>query len=614
MQIKCNCEHPCSNCIEHHIECEPVVKDLRKKKCNNSYVHTLRQQVIRLQSFIVQLKLADSHAREQMLAAFDVGIDTNLDCSLDTDKIGDHHTGSSSAGASRKAELVIEKFETGQLSVYGKPVIYMPRQDKTAKKSKPSSFEFEYFHCPVILSYISNFFKWQYMEYNLYIYRESFLTDFFRDKEDLKESLPYCNEELIFAICACGSAIDLGDNVFMYKGVLYDSSDKFYNRSRYLLFRKLNSDDCNSITAVQTFLCLAFYDLGRGRTLSAWILSGIAFRIGLHMGFELNLQSNHEQQPQSSKSNLTDYDLNVRSRIYWGCRVADYFISFVLGRSPTLEYLNATIPKSENLPTLPGIEFFLYYDPVEKDSKISNISHPLEQIYRLYRLAHKCNEKIYYESSTLGRFHFQTLHHLHNFNLEAQEWKNNLIDQLYWTKAELKTAGYNPNPMSFRYQYYMILLSINRDFIDSTHNGETTDLVTPRNICLSAIEDVYYSIMSFKTYHSLRYASLNMVYLCILSITILEKLPDTINMPLQRTSMTEFFGSVLRKCSPSWDLAKSAYESFAPLLKDGNTLGQHMPDSGRIHTANIPFSVAKADNDKGMPDLDESLIPSLNYS
>lgn len=608
MQIKCNCEHPCSNCIEHNIECEPVVKDLRKKKFSNSYVHTLRQQVMRLQNFIVQLKIKDSHTREQMLAAFDIGAGSNLG----DGSINDHETESSLTGASSNVELVIEKFETGQISVYGKPVIYMPPQDKTKKKSKPSSFEFQYFHCPVILSYISNFFKWQYMEYNLYIYRESFLTDFFRDKGDLKESLPYCNEELIFAICACGSAIDLGDNVFMYKGVLYDSSDKFYNRSRYLLFQKLNSDDCNSITAVQTFLCLAFYDLGRGRTLSAWILSGIAFRIGLHMGFELNLQPSHE--PQSSKSNLTDYDLNVRSRIYWGCRVADYFISFVLGRSPTLEYLNTTIPKSENLPTLPGIEFFLYYDPIEKDSKISNISHPLEQIYRLYRLAHKCNEKIHYESSTAGRFHFQTLHHLHNFNLEVQEWRNNLIDQLYWTKAELKTAGFNPNPMSFRYQYYTILLSINRDFIDSKHSDDTADVVTPRSICLSAIEDVYYSIMSFKTYHSLRYASLNMVYLCILSITILEKLPDAINMPLQRTSMIEFFGRVLKECSASWGLARSAYESFSSLFKGGNALGHHMPGSGRINASDMPFSGTKPVHDRDMQDLDESLIPSLNYS
>lgn len=596
-------------------------KDLRRKKFNKSYVNTLRQQVVRLQGFILQLKNADRDQRDAMLAAFEGSVMDEEEQQQEDDGGNRRQRGRDCSGLENgspsvtdKAKLVIEKFETGQLSVYGKPVIYMPKQDTTRQKNKSSSSsasEFQHFHCPVILSYISNFFKWQYMEHNLYIYRESFLTDFFKDKEDLKESLPYCNEELIFAICASGSAIDFSDNVFMHKGVLYDSSDKFYNRSRYLLFQKLNSDDCNSITAIQTFLCLAFYDLGRGRTLSAWVLSGMAFRIGLHMGFELNLQSCQKSSSQSSQDNLTDYDLNVRSRIYWGCRVADYFFSFVLGRAPTLEYLNATIPKSENLPTLPGIEYFLYYDPVEKDSKISNISNPLEQIYRLYRLVHKYHDKLYRASSTAGRFHFQTLYHLHNFNLEAQEWKNNLIDQLYWTKAELKTSGYNPNYMSFRYQYYTILLSINRDFIDASDRNEPTDVVTPRNVCISAIEDVYYSILCFKTYHSLRYVSLNMVYLCILSISILEKLPDTINTPLQRSSMIEFFGTILKKCSPSWGLARSAYESFASLFKDGDTLNQQNP---ALSIPIIHFPVANSNNEKDMHDMDESLIPSLNYS
>lgn len=479
----------------------------------------------------------------------------------------------------------------------------MPRQLKTIKKL--SSTEFQLFHVPVILGYISNFFRWQYMEYNLYIYRESFLTDFFRDRGDVKESLPYCNEELIFAICACGSAIDFNETVFMHKGILYDSSEKFYNRSRYLLFQKLNTDDCNSITAIQTLLCLSFYDLGRGRTLSAWILSGIAFRIGLHMGFELNLQKSHLD---SGINNLTDYDLNVRSRIYWGCRLADSFISFVLGRSPTLEYLNATIPKSENLPILQGIEYFLYYDPIEKDSKISNISNPLEQINALYKIVHKYHEKLYGEIPTSSNDdinnnnngngknnNYHVLHYLHNFNLEAYEWKNNLIELLYWTKTELKTKGYNPNQMSFRYQYYLILLSINKDFIDITN--ESSNSVSPKNVCLNIIEEIYYAITCFNIYHSYKFTTLTMVYLCILSIEILKNLPDNINLPIQRISMIEFFGTILKESSNSWGLAKCAYKSFC--------------DKSQQSEVTVDFS--QFNHKYNMRDMDESLIPSLNY-
>lgn len=577
----------------------------------------MKQKVELLENFINQLKNADHYKRDQMLSSFEFLNDEDRENDMenkDNSEIGDKnktniepeniHT--SNFINANKAEVVIEKIETGQLSVYGKPVIYMPKQIK--KISKISTTEFQLFHVPVILSYISNFFRWQYMEYNLYIYRESFLTDFFRDRGDVKESLPYCNEELIFAICACGSSIDFTDKVFMYKGVLYDSPDKFYNRSRYLLFQKLNDDNCNSITAIQTFLCLAFYDLARGRTLSAWILSGIAFRIGLHMGFELNLQKSHEDD-FSSDIKLSEYDLNVRSRIYWGCRLADSFISFVLGRAPTLEYLNATIPKSENLPILPGIEYFLYYDPVEKDSKISNISRPLEQINELYKIVSKYHEKLYCEStsnnnnnSNITNLQFQSFHYLQDFNLEVYEWKNNLIEELYWTKTELKSKGYNPNQMSFRYQYYLVLLSVNRDFMDVI--TYTTDDDTSKNICIEVIEEVYYSLTCFNLYHSFKYATLTMVYLCILSITILQKIPDKIKFPIQRHAMIEFFGLILKECSSSCKLAKSAYNSF---FNPGD-------DEADLNTnSNINFQSNTVDQQSQLRDFDESLIPSLNY-
>lgn len=554
----------------------------------------MQYQVATLENFIQELKRSDAPKREELLNNFGTS-DYSTDSYKFTTILESDNTKNSSLIS--KTEIVVDKLETGQISVHQKPLIYMPTDERKTNKTKSTDADFQFFQCPTIMKYISNFFKWQYMDHNLYIYRESFLTDFFKESDDMKESLPYCNEELIYAICACGSVIDFGSDVFMYKGVLYDSPDKFYNRSRYLLFRKLNSDDCNSITAVQTFLCLAFYDLGRGRTLSAWVLSGIAFRIGIHMGFELNLEESSDKKVLYNNMSLTEYDMNVRSRIYWGSRVADYFISFALGRSPSLEHLDATIPKSENLPILQGIEYFLYYDPVKKDSKISNISKPLEQINILYGIVYKYHKKIYCESSTNDLLQFQKFHFLQQFNLEAYEWKSNLIDELYWSKSELKYSGYNPNQMAFRYQYYMIILSMNRDFVSILENDSGTLL--SRDICLSSIEDVYYSILCFRNHHSLRYVSLTMVYVCILSLTILQKLPDSINFTIQRSVAIDFFASVLKDCSPSWDLARSAYNT---LYKVNSS------------TKSPPILRKEPEQQDDINDLDESLIPSLNYA
>lgn len=593
-----------------NIECEPVIKDLRKKKFSNSYVSTLQNQVNNLEKFISILKNSEPEKQSELLQAFQIS--NNLS-PTETSEDEFNKQDSQYLQHVKKTEVVIEKVETGQISVYGKPSIFIP---PTKNKKVKTKVDFQYFHCPVILKYISEFFKWQYMEYNIYIYRESFLTDFFRDMGDLKESLQYCTEGLIFAICACGSNMDFGDDVFLYGGVLYDTPEKFYNRSRHILFQKLNNNSCNSITDIQTSLCLAFFDLGRGRTLSAWILSGIAFRIGLHMGFELNLKNSEDPGKSNGAKLLTDYDHNVKSRIYWGCRIADYYISFVLGRMPTLENLHATIPASENLPVLPGIEYFLYFDPVANDSKIYNISRPLKQLITLFKLVHKYHSIIFRQSAenTRDDSQFQTIRQLGDFNLKIYEWKNSLGDELYWTKSELKTNGYNPNFMCLRYQYYLVLLSFNRYFVNT--EGYNSGAASPREVAVSAIEDVYYSISCFKSHHPIRYISLNAVYLCILSITILQKLPDTTNLPLRKHSLIDFFGMILKESSKSWELAKSAYEIFRPLFKNSeiNTETSSAMDRGGSKEAEFDFTENKNRIQQDLSDLDESLIPSLNYS
>jgi hypothetical protein len=518
--------------------------------------------------------------------------------------------------AVKKNEIVIEQSDPSQISVYGKPSIYIPtlnQQQKSDSFSEKNTLNnFQYFNVPVILKYISNFFKWKYMENNLYIYRESFFTDFFRDDDDLKESLDYCNEELIFAICASGSKIDFDDDVFLYKGVLYDSPEKFYNRARYLVFQKLHTEECNSITSIQTFLCLAFFDLGKGRILSAWVLAGIAFRIGMHMGFELNLNYCQTKENENEQLPLTDYDMNVKCRIYWGCLIADYYISFILGRSPTLEHLHTTIPQSKDLPLLPGIDFFLYYDPLNKERKIFNISRPLERLNALYKLVNKYHKLIYQNTakSISEKTQFQVSHNLGNFNVEVYEWKAKLSDDLYWTKAELKTTGYNPNLMFFRHQYYMVLLSFNRDFVDIDYEYEVEISTSPRNICRNCIEDVYTAFQCFNSYHSFKFASLNMVYLSILCISILQKLPESTNFQIKRSTMIDFFALVLKESSSSWDLAKNAYMSFIPFLKSLD-LDHHQEIPEKVKA--YQFIPGNHRPEEETADFDESLIPSLNY-
>lgn len=188
------------------------------------------------------------------------------------------------------------------LAVYGSSSVYIPKEiskkeienkDLSVDNNQYSDFDadFEKFQNPWIMKCISSFFIWRYPDLNIFIHRESFLTDFFRHKDDIKNSLPYCSQELIYALCSIGAKTipeEERNNIQSKTFKKLETSIDFYEKSKFLIFQKLQTPSSNSIPVIQTLLCLSLYDLGRGYNMSAWICSGIAFRIGQHMGFELD--------------------------------------------------------------------------------------------------------------------------------------------------------------------------------------------------------------------------------------------------------------------------------------------------------------------------------------
>lgn len=609
-KIKCDYKVPCTNCLKFNKVCEPT-KDMRRKKFSKNYIMTLKNQVSSLESFIRLLKKSDPADRDVLLQSFEI---SNLQGEKDEEKVVDlpDNIINKPQVKTERTKIILENEDDRQFAVYGKPSIFIPLHKRTNYVTQLNGFE--EFQSPVILRYISNFFIWKYMENNLYIYRESFLTDFFRDKEDMKESLNYCNEELILAVCAHGSLVDFEKDYFVYRGVIYDSPEKFYNKAKEIIFDKLEKDDCNNITSIQTLLTLAFFDLGRGRILSAWVLSGLAFRIGAHMGFEVDLDALKKNDTEN-KIPITDYDINVKGRIYWGCRVADYYISFLLGRAPTLEHLYATIPKSKNLPPLHGLEYFMYMDPVSKQTTLFNISDPLEQLNKLYEIVNKYHKLIYrdqLEQNSNG-LAFQKWHNLDKFNLACFEWKDNLNHELYWTKNELKVTGYNPDKMFFRYQYYLVILLFNRDYVGVEYNG-SEGRISPETICARAIEDVFTAMKCFSKHHKLEYASLNMIYLCILSIVVLDKLTEPKNLLYSNRKMINFFAGVLKNCSHLYGLAESAYRSFSQIFEK-HKLQSHWRHLQALDETQITVEFSPDCEDKDDDaDSDDCIIPSLNYT
>lgn len=133
----------------------------------------------------------------------------------------------------------------------------------------------------------------------------------------------------------------------------------FGKHARTSLFQELSDGIC-TIPTIQTLVFLSAQECSLGNTVQAWTYSGIAFRLIDHMGICVDGQRFPGSVP------LSDEELEIRRRIYWGCYFWDKLISLYLGRSPSLQLTDFSpshvMCKSVNVrahPLFPKEIFFL---------------------------------------------------------------------------------------------------------------------------------------------------------------------------------------------------------------------------------------------------------------
>ena len=107
---------------------------------------------------------------------------------------------------------------------------------------------------------LQNFFKWQYPHF-MFVYREAFLRDHFGNRQNCK----YWSPALLMSICALGLLMseDAAEK---------EMSTRCFHAAESITIVAGSSG--SSLVLVQAFLCLAFYEVGRGNLSKGWSLSG----------------------------------------------------------------------------------------------------------------------------------------------------------------------------------------------------------------------------------------------------------------------------------------------------------------------------------------------------
>lgn len=533
------------------VECIQVPNDMRKKRPPANYVLTLEKRNDALTKFFMLLQKLDTpQQRDEYFAAQMLNVEQYLDEEVSgkpkkLEKFEEFDKKHSTSPAPTKIRLVY-----GPTSVYENEMEHRIHSLVQKREFREITVLRTMNKDPDILRCLRLFFTWQYPDHNMFVFREAFLQDFFHPKQN---SL-YCLSVLVLSICALGARMCDVDTI-------YSRSITYYNEARSLLLLSLEHP---SITSVQSFLLLAFYDICNGNNSTGWMLSGNAMRMGYDLGFQLN----PEVWFLKSQGAVKLLDVAIRSRIYWGCYMADHFISLVLGRPSLLKLLDASIPETQDLPELDWINDYKYIP-----ENVTNISDPLKNIINLINISDNMLNDIFTKLDHEGASNDDDLDlttrlsKLSEYNAQIMQWKENLPPDLNWSRDTLRDVSDNPTTASVRYYYYILILCLNRPFVGIATLAKYHDRHLPSVTCHQAIEDLYVAIQRFEVIHGLRRASIFIVYCSILliSVILLTTLSDLLRE--DRRAKLKYFLKVLAGCSKTWALAEKSYKLIESKLR-----------------------------------------------
>lgn len=450
--------------------------------------------------------------------------------------------------SSKKLQVSIGSSSEGSFSIFGPTSAFYNVVDMNSSTVTTELSGKPWLDLLLLMRCISNFFKWQYPDIATFIHRESFLNDFFR----FSPNNQYCSEELVYAIAALGAKCSTDENVRQL-------ALSFFDTSKIKIFSK---KICHpQITTLQALLCLALYELGDGNASAAWMLSGMAIRMGYDLGFQLNPSdwaiANSDATNQQAV--LGNMDVLVRSRIYWGCYIFDHFVSLLLGRPVTVRKSEASIPSSENLPNSDDIGEYVF-QPKKGPEYVENVdpSATIEPLCTLSECIGSLLSDIFSAESSEDNLAFLTNEKLDEYNEFLSKWRRTLPPEMKWSKSQMKTQAYNPTVMNVRLYYYVVLICLNRPFVAAKEDRSLNS--SPLELCDMAISELAVCLGKFN--EAGFPPSVLIIYSSILAISvILLKL----HSPASSTNVSDqdlanlrvYYNSISRSCS-SWKLASKS--------------------------------------------------------
>lgn len=536
-KIKCDRMTPCKNCTAADTKCEKSSIDLdgRKKRYRNLYVKALECQVETLESVVSSLV----HIKDL------VDKDHANYSPFNKNEESQYQDGEMKANRilSNNSEILLE--DKTNISIYEDIVPPMPKAaahlDKNAALANYEELETN----KDIAECLDNFFTWQYFDMNFYVDRKRFFKEFHRKTEGETVG-EFCSEDLIYALSAIGAKLSSNEE-------LQKKSTDFYTAAKKIIFSEKYLYPCS--TTIQSLLYLSVYDNTYNDS-SCWMLSGLAFRMGLHLGFDRLLY-------KETSNSMASVTIKAENRVFWGCFIYDHYNSLLLGRPVTFkssaslrEFLS--LEREENFSEKYSIDntTFVMFKMIE-------LFTLLEPFVQTLNLADETDNKTVQNLESLLRT--QTLN---NINLQLMRWKNDIEFGILWNKDSANSTDQDLSMLALNYYYYLTVLCINRPFAPiktgkaSISKEIRQSLEYSTELSVACIKEVVASLRVFsERMQSFKYLTVTMIYTIVLSLNYIL-LCDTnvmVNIEGLREDF-EYLLSVLKTASNHWKTASRSYE------------------------------------------------------
>ena len=477
------------------LECKRARKDHRSERLRAAEVQ--------------QLQEATSSMGATLAKIYELTQESNGEASMDLIRKLFHQAdlGLRLPKTKKKIPVSLDASSGGEYSVFGPTSAFHNLVDISERSVPAQIFNNGLMNMSQLVVCLENFFKWMYPDITVFVHRESFLDEFLTPDR----SQGYCSEELVYAIAALGAKCSPTEDLRALAQSFFETARNKILTTRICL---------PQINTLQALLCLSLYELGEGNASASWMLSGMAIRMGYDLGFQLDPKDwfLESSSTEGTRHNLiTDINIMVRSRIYWGCYILDHFVSLIMGRPVTVRKTEASVPTSEVLPNATNIDSFVF-QPGNSPQSVQNLDafQTIEPLCLLSECIGSLLTDIYTDESADETLSYLNKMKLAKYNGFLAGWRRKLPVSLRWTDSSLRKEDYNPTVANYRLFYYIVLICLNRPFL----NVQTDVFLdqSPQKILDTAVSELSVCLSKYRA--SKLPPSILIVYSAILGLSV----------------------------------------------------------------------------------------------